>query len=96
MQLRMAIGNLSQFLSFDLGTLLVLNAKMVVALCCLSFLTMLNKRVCAWCAALGSEIRLRAFLFSVTSVTLRDTVLGAALGPLIWFSCLIQLIPSSY
>ena len=44
---------------------------------------------------LGSKIRLVAFLFSVTSVTLRDTVRGAVLGPLIWLSCLIQLIPSS-
>ena len=54
-----------------------------------------KKTVLAWCAALGSKIRLMAFLFLVTSVTLRDTVRGAALGPLIWLSCLIQLIPSS-
>ena len=88
-------GDLSQFLSFGLGALLFFNAKMVALLCRLSFLTMLKKTVFAWCAALGSKIRLMAFLYLVTSVTLRDTVRGAALGPLIWLSCLIQLIPSS-
>ena len=77
------------------GRLALLQRKDGSVICHLSFLTVLKKRVLAWCAALGSKIRLVAFLFSVTSVTLRDTVRGAVLGPLIWLSCLIQMIPSS-